>query len=120
MKCYWEPWETHWEQQNIMGNSGNIIGDIWKQHRNKQIKKFHSHPLPPPTQRKEMNLLRSMLCHVISYMHISFLNTIASIFLPKLIPLLQSAPYLLHLYFTLRLVSSLNYPKNSEVNFCEC
>jgi hypothetical protein len=57
-----------------------------------------TYPLPP-RQGKKMNPLGCMFSHLISCLHILFLDMVATNLLPQLIPLLQSTPYLLCLLF---------------------
>lgn len=48
----------------------------------------------PPFCPQRKNLIGCMSSHFIGYMHILFLNMVATIFLPQLMHLLQSTPYL--------------------------
>ncbi len=60
--------------------------------------------LPHPPKGKKMNLVGCMFTCLISYMHIVFLDMLATIFLPLLILLIRSTPYLLGLSHTFNFV----------------
>jgi len=83
MRCYWEhPWGTHWELRE------HRLEHDW----NTRIKKFHPHASPPAHSPKgeKMNPLGCMFSRLIGCMHILFPHIVATIFVPQLIPLLQS------------------------------
>ncbi len=73
-------------------NLGNIIGNMIG---TQAVKKLHPHTSPPASspKGKKMNPLGRIFSQLIGCMHILFLDMAATIFVPQLIPLLQSTLY---------------------------